>query len=177
MGSLSTFHHAHMHRLLRATRPLHNARLSSIAPRSQILFSASRTYAKMASAAETDTQAEIVANTSGITPDSLKATLKEKLQASHVDINDMSGEAPAFSPFSPPLPARLSPSSICCLSTFTFGSHLKISPRWLRTSFRSNDSITAIFRQDILSETSAREFGVEGGDCGNSCLDATVFDA
>lgn len=62
----------------------------------------------MASAAETDTQAEIVANTSGITPDSLKATLKEKLQASHVDINDMSGEAPAFSPPTPP-PRKFEP--------------------------------------------------------------------
>lgn len=60
----------------------------------------------MASAAETDTQAENVANTSGITPDSLKATLKEKLQASHVDINDMSGEAPAFSP---PPPGKVEP--------------------------------------------------------------------
>ena len=47
----------------------------------------------MAAAAETDTQAENVANTSGITPDSLKQTLKEKLQANHVDINDMSGES------------------------------------------------------------------------------------
>ena len=61
----------------------------------------------MASAAETDTQAEIVANTSGITPDSLKATLKEKLQASHVDINDMSGEAPTFSPL--PSPGKVEP--------------------------------------------------------------------
>ena len=51
----------------------------------------------MASAAETDTQAESVANTSGITPDTLKATLMEKLQASHVDINDMSGKAKILS--------------------------------------------------------------------------------
>jgi hypothetical protein len=45
----------------------------------------------MSGAAETDTQAAAAANTSGITPDSISATLKEKLDASHVDINDISG--------------------------------------------------------------------------------------
>ena len=42
-------------------------------------------------AAETDTQASSIASTSGITPSSLQKTLTEKLQASHVDIEDMSG--------------------------------------------------------------------------------------
>ena len=44
------------------------------------------------SAAETDTQAAAVANTSGVTPASLQKTLTEKLEAQHVDIEDMSGE-------------------------------------------------------------------------------------
>ena len=44
------------------------------------------------SAAETDTQAEAVANTSGVTTESLQKTLIEKLEAKHVDIEDMSGE-------------------------------------------------------------------------------------
>ena len=44
-----------------------------------------------AGAAETDTEAAAVANTSGITAQSLTATLREKLEASHVDINDISG--------------------------------------------------------------------------------------
>jgi len=43
------------------------------------------------SAAETDTQAAEAANTSGVTPATLKTTLTEKLEAKHVDINDMSG--------------------------------------------------------------------------------------
>ena len=43
------------------------------------------------SAAETDTQAAEAANTSGITRASLTTTLTEKLEAKHVDINDMSG--------------------------------------------------------------------------------------
>ncbi|KAL9026112.1 MAG: hypothetical protein Q9196_005178 [Gyalolechia fulgens] len=42
-------------------------------------------------AAETDTQAEKVANTSGITISSLQQTLKEKLGAEYVAIEDMSG--------------------------------------------------------------------------------------
>ncbi|KAL8938548.1 MAG: hypothetical protein Q9216_003834 [Gyalolechia sp. 2 TL-2023] len=42
-------------------------------------------------AAETDTQAEQAANTSGITISSLQQTLKEKLDAEYVDIEDMSG--------------------------------------------------------------------------------------
>lgn len=45
-------------------------------------------------AAETDTQASAVANTTGVTADSLQATLKEKLGAEHVDIEDMSGMSP-----------------------------------------------------------------------------------
>lgn len=43
------------------------------------------------SAAETDTQAQAVASTSGITTDTLQKTLMEKLEAKHVDVEDMSG--------------------------------------------------------------------------------------
>ncbi|MCJ1376458.1 hypothetical protein MMC20_007701 [Loxospora ochrophaea] len=41
--------------------------------------------------AETDAQAAAVANLSGITPDSLRNTLTDKLEAQHVQIDDMSG--------------------------------------------------------------------------------------
>lgn len=47
-------------------------------------------------AAETDTQASTIASSSGITPSSLQKTLTEKLSASHVDIEDMSGNHPPF---------------------------------------------------------------------------------
>ncbi|MCJ1226180.1 hypothetical protein MMC12_002829 [Toensbergia leucococca] len=43
------------------------------------------------STAETDTQAANAAIASGITPTSLKTTLTEKLEAQHVDVDDMSG--------------------------------------------------------------------------------------
>ena len=42
-------------------------------------------------ASSSDVDAVNVQNSTGITPETLKATLKEKLQASHVDIEDMSG--------------------------------------------------------------------------------------
>ncbi len=48
-------------------------------------------------AAETDTQAANAASTSGVTVSSLEQTLKEKLGAEHVDIEDMSGN-PSLSP-------------------------------------------------------------------------------
>ena len=76
-----------MQRLLRSDR-FHSFR--SLKPLSQ---SRTRLFATMNGAAETDTQAAAAANTSGITPDSISATLKQKLDASHVDINDISGIA------------------------------------------------------------------------------------
>jgi stress-induced morphogen len=42
-------------------------------------------------AAEADSQPSGVANTSGITPDSLKATLIENIGAQYVQIDDISG--------------------------------------------------------------------------------------
>ncbi|KAI4199503.1 MAG: hypothetical protein LQ350_004569 [Teloschistes chrysophthalmus] len=53
-------------------------------------FSNSR-VAMSVGAAETDTQAATAANISGITASSIQEALKEKLQAEHVDIEDMSG--------------------------------------------------------------------------------------
>jgi len=43
--------------------------------------------------ARTDAEAEANQNTSGITPSSIQATLKDKLEAQHVDIADLSGMA------------------------------------------------------------------------------------
>jgi hypothetical protein len=52
----------------------------------------STTYPRLAMAAPTDTQADAEANTSGVTAESISATLKTKLDASHVEIEDMSGK-------------------------------------------------------------------------------------
>ncbi|KAL8674897.1 MAG: hypothetical protein Q9168_000700 [Polycauliona sp. 1 TL-2023] len=52
----------------------------------------SKALAMSTGAAETDTQAAHAASTSGVTVSSLEQTLKDKLGAEHVDIEDMSGE-------------------------------------------------------------------------------------
>ena len=58
-----------------------------------LTYSPTRFFANMnaPSAAETDTHAEEVASTSGITTATLQKTLTEKLEAKHVDVEDMSG--------------------------------------------------------------------------------------
>lgn len=45
-------------------------------------------------AAETDTQAEAVTNATGVTSEGLQSTLRDKVGAQYVDIEDMSGSWP-----------------------------------------------------------------------------------
>lgn len=42
--------------------------------------------------ARTDAEAQVTQSETGITPDALSASLKERLEASHVDISDLSGK-------------------------------------------------------------------------------------
>lgn len=67
--------------LFRSTRPL------------LPYYSIPRYHSNMSApgAAETDTQAEKAASETGITPESLSNALKEKIEANHVEIEDMSG--------------------------------------------------------------------------------------
>lgn len=62
-------------------------------PSSRLLSTSVIRFAHTPMAAETDTQAEELQNTTGITPDSLIQTLKKDptLSASHVDVQDISG--------------------------------------------------------------------------------------
>lgn len=85
----------------------------------------SKTFAMSTGAAETDTQAANAASTSGVTVSSLEQTLKEKLGAEHVDIEDMSGN-----------PSSLNLSN---RTTLKGSNH-----RWLRPSFQRYDSFSAI---------------------------------
>ena len=76
-------------------RPRPAQRLVNTNPPRRPFFPKSSNQASMSSApsaAETDAQAESVANTSGITTESLRKIIAEKLEANHVDIEDMSGE-------------------------------------------------------------------------------------
>jgi len=69
--------------------PRSSIRFFTSAPSPLLLASHPSTSTPMA--ARTDTAAADEANTSGITPSSLTATLKQKLDAEHVEIEDMSG--------------------------------------------------------------------------------------
>jgi hypothetical protein len=59
------------------------------------LYSTTRPHYQ-AMAAATDSQAAVEADASGVTPESITATLKSKLDASHIEIEDMSGKKSPF---------------------------------------------------------------------------------
>ena len=69
------------------------ARLSSRFTTPAFIPARSRFYASMSApkAAETDTQAEHVANTTGVSDESIRKALEQGIGAQHVDIEDMSG--------------------------------------------------------------------------------------
>ncbi|KAI4241631.1 MAG: hypothetical protein L6R40_004464 [Gallowayella cf. fulva] len=71
-------------KLIRQTVANSRSTAKTLAPRT-------RNLAMSTGAAETDTQAAKAASNSGVTVSSLEVTLKEKLGAEHVDIEDMSG--------------------------------------------------------------------------------------
>lgn len=82
-------------------RFINRSRLSArpIAPLLRPAFSTVNTNRMSApQAAETDTQAADVANTTGVTSESIKKALESGVGAQHVDIEDMSGANP-FDPW------------------------------------------------------------------------------
>lgn len=106
-----------------------------------------RPYARMGapSAAESDAQAETVANTSGVTTASLQKTIAEKLEAKHVDIEDMSGKGNGC-----PEKGKL----VGCLVLTTF-------VRRVRPDVSSHDRFTPLREEEQSRATSARQFGAE----------------
>ncbi|KAI4109246.1 MAG: hypothetical protein L6R37_000677 [Teloschistes peruensis] len=116
-------------------------------------FSKSR-VAMSVGAAETDTQAATTANTSGITASSIQEALKEKLQAEHVDIEDMSGTH---------------------FSHRFVGVKLEGLRRWLRPSFQCHDRFPTVREEKHFGTASTSQLGAESGNCRDTCLDAQVF--
>ena len=100
-------------------------------------------YANMSapSAARTDGEAETVANTSGITAESLQKTLTEKLEAKHVDIEDMSGNNDS----------PREPRGLLVLTTI----------RRLRPDVSSHDRFTPVREEEQSRTTSTRQFSLE----------------
>ena len=130
--------------------------LFSTAQRLQVIPQGIRSYSM--SAAETDTQAAQVANSSGITPTSLKTTLMQKFDAQFVDVEDISGRQDPFSPVA--------------LQRTEYAYH-----RRLRTVLPSHDSIPPLCQKDQSCTTPPCQLSAEGRDCGNPCLDAQVLHA
>lgn len=75
--------------------------------------------------AETDSQAVIAANLTGVTPKTLQTTLIEKLGAQHVDVNDISGR-----PWLAGEDAE--------------GADFDLMPRWLRSILSSYNRVPSI---------------------------------
>ena len=116
-------------------------------------------YANMSgpSAAETDTQAEAVANTSGITTESLQKTITEKLEAKHVDIEDMSGEKM--------VPPKVSVHGLLVLTI--------IRRVWPDVS--SHDRLTPLREEEQSRAASTCQFSLEVRNCGYSRLDTKML--
>lgn len=147
------------------TRPRPRPRTTDPTPR---LYSTTRPHYQ-AMAAATDTQAAVEADASGVTPESITATLKSKLDASHVEIEDMSGKNLPFS--SPPHPPSQHIHSTL-LSPF-----LTHDFRRLRTSLQRDHRVGAIRVQDPAGAAPARQLGAQGRDRGHSRLDAEMLHA
>jgi hypothetical protein len=110
-----------------------------------------------------------MAEESGVTGEGLKATLIEKLQATHVEIEDMSGSslrppnslATSFSPFYPFLFYSCYSQVLCKL----------IPARRMWSSLQRFDCIAAIRKKDHSGTASASQQHSEGRDCSYSCVD------
>lgn len=109
-----------------------------------------------AMSARTDVEASQNQASSGITPDSLKTTLQQKLEATHVDIEDLSGIL------------------VKNMLHLTPGWEL-IDYRWLRSDVRSNHCLTPIRQEDDSSPTPSRQCHSQTGDRYYSRLDTEML--
>lgn len=108
--------------------------------------------------ARTDVEATQNQLSSGVTPESLKATLFEKLEAQHVDIQDLSGNRDKT-----PLCREL--------------QKLTRKTRWMRSNVRSHHRITTIREEDIARPPSPCQHRPQSRDCCHPRLDAKVHDS
>lgn len=122
-------------------------------------------------AAPTDTQAEAVQSTTGITPESLAQTLREQLEATHVQIEDISGS------FLFKLLHRDSLSSpLLSLIVHLLTEHCPYIDRRLRRFLYSPHRLPTIPGQDTAGPRPAREQYAKARDRCHSRLDAAMFD-
>lgn len=108
-----------------------------------------------------------MAEASGVTEAGLKAALTEKIGATHVEIEDMSGKqlTPNFSPL-------LSKDEKSRRQSI--GTQVN-SIRWMWTSFFCYHRLPRICKKDDPRPTQTSEHRTQGGDCSNPCVDTEVL--
>ena len=104
--------------------------------------------------ARTDLEAEQNQASTGITPETLTATLKQKLDALHVDIQDLSGTGVLTR----------------CLHLVT-----NSIPRRVWSDVRGDHSVTTIREEDDTRATSISERYAQRRDSDHSCLESEVL--
>ncbi len=97
-----------------------------------------------------------MAEDSGVTAEDIKSKLMSNLDASHLEIEDISG------PYHP------SP----CLLQYTRLTDMR---RRLRPNVQCHDSLTSVRKENDIGETSIGQWRAQGGDRENTCLDAEVL--
>jgi len=101
-----------------------------------------------------------MAEDSGVTEAGLKAKITDLLQATHVEIEDMSG-----------IVAPLCPSIVLDF-TELFTDHMH---RWLWSSIFCHHSITTIREEDDPCKTPTGQYYIEKWSCCYSCLDPKML--
>ena len=95
-----------MHRFIRLRRlvsiPRQITSLVQIPVQRLTMSTSSPMATEVPKAAETDAQADAVTNATGVTAEGLQSTLRDKVGAQHVDIEDMSGACHSCLSTSPP---------------------------------------------------------------------------
>lgn len=107
--------------------------------------------------ARTDVEATQNQLSSGVTPESLKATLFEKLEAQHVDIQDLSGNHDKI---------HMLPLTLQC----------SCNTRWMRPNVRSHHCVTAVREEDIARSPSSCQQHPQSRNRCYPRLDAQVHD-
>ena len=108
-----------------------------------------------------------MAEESGVTEAGLRTKLADVLQATHVEIEDMSGT------FLPHHPSSRPPSPFPSTST----ENHSLIIRWLRPSIFSNHRLPAVREKDLPRPSQASKYCAQNRDCGDPCVDPEVLHA
>lgn len=96
-------------------------------------------------------------NATGVTSESLKEKLVKELEATHVEIEDMSG--------------------VIVFSISIFGCSCSFEYRRLRPDVRSHHRLSKVREEDDSGKASSRERRTEAGDRCDTCMDAEMLHA